>query len=78
MPKKCVEKLMKKGMSRAKAHKACYPNQKASSTKQEEQDKVMWEMAKSKNARTMNKLKRNVQRADSLQYGKGHKQGKGY
>jgi hypothetical protein len=32
----------------------------------------MWEMAKSKNARMMNKLKRNVQRADSLASGKGY------
>ena len=40
MPKQCVEKLMERGMSRAKAHKACYPGQKGSSTKQEEQDKV--------------------------------------
>ena len=37
MPKQCVEKLMERGMSRAKAHKACYPGQKGSSTKQEEQ-----------------------------------------
>ena len=45
-------------MSRAKAHKACYPGQKGSSTKQEEQDKVMWDMAESKNTRMKNKLKK--------------------
>ena len=28
MPKECVDKLMKKGMSREKANKVCYPKGK--------------------------------------------------
>ena len=59
MPKACVDKLVAKGMSRAKAHKACYPGQKADTSSKEEQGKVGWDKAKSKNVRMKKRLKKN-------------------
>jgi len=56
MPKQCVAKLMKKGMSRAKAHKACYSGQKPLESSDESKQKVGWDLAESKNRRMMRKL----------------------
>tara|TARA_R100000808_G_C2144577_1_gene152326 strand:+ start:1415 stop:1639 length:225 start_codon:yes stop_codon:yes gene_type:complete len=74
MPKACVEKMIAKGMSPEKAHKVCYPGQKPASTSQEEQDKVMWDMAKSKNVRMKKKLKKQATSGP----GKNPKWGKSY
>lgn len=59
MPKACVDKLVAKGMSRAKAHKACYPGQESGTSSKEEQSKVGWDKAKSKNVRMKKRLKKN-------------------
>ena len=45
-------------MSRAKAHKACYPGQKDDTSSKEEQSKVGWDKAKSKNVRMKKRLKK--------------------
>ena len=58
MPKECVDKLVAKGMSRAKAHKACYPGQKSGTSSKEEQSKVGWDIAKSQNVRMKKRLKK--------------------
>lgn len=47
MPRECVEKLVKKGWSRAKAHKYCYSGQK---------DEVGTDRAKSANVRMQKNL----------------------
>ena len=51
MPKACVDKLVAKGMSRAKAHKACYPGQKAGTSSKKEQDRAETDIGKAQNAR---------------------------
>jgi hypothetical protein len=63
MPKACVEKLLKKNknMSRSQAHKICYPGQEAGTSSKKEQDKVGWDIAKSKNVRMKRKLKKQSQ-----------------
>ena len=60
MPKACVDKLLKKNknMSKAQAHKICYPGQEAGTSSKEEQSKVGWDIAKSKNVRTKKRLKK--------------------
>ena len=59
MPKECVDKLVAKGMSRAKAHKSCYPGQKAGTSSKKEQDRAETDIGKAQNARMKKRLKKN-------------------
>ena len=58
MPKACVDKLVAKGMSRAKAHKACYPGQKAGTSSKKEQDRAGTDIGKAQNARMKKRLRK--------------------
>jgi len=64
MPKACVDRLLRKNknMSKSQAHKICYPGQKAGTSSKEEQSKVGWDIAKSKNVRTKAKLKKEAKK----------------
>jgi hypothetical protein len=46
-------------MSRAKAHKACYPGQKAGTSSKKEQDRAETDIGKAQNARMKKRLKKN-------------------
>ena len=61
MPKECVDKLVAKGMSRAKAHKACYSGQKAGTSSEEEKDRVETDIGKSQNVRMRNRIKKHAE-----------------
>tara|TARA_R100000656_G_scaffold124140_1_gene101663 strand:+ start:466 stop:747 length:282 start_codon:yes stop_codon:yes gene_type:complete len=56
MPRECVEELVKKGWSRAKAHKYCYSGQKAGTSAKDEQNEVGTDRAKSDNVRMQKNL----------------------
>ena len=52
-------KKIAKGMSRAKAHKSCYPGQKAGTSSKKEQDRAETDIGKAQNARMKKRLKKN-------------------
>jgi hypothetical protein len=61
MPKACVDKLVAKGMSRAKAHKACYPGQKAETSSKKEQDRAETDIGKAQNVRMRNRMRKHAE-----------------
>ena len=71
MPKECVEKLMKKGMSSKKANEMCYPKgkkkmaktQKAGTSSKDQLNKVEDDINIVKNLRTKAKIKKNLSRS---------------